>query len=331
MTVTPIPVIIDSDGGCDDAAALWFALTDPRLDVVALVATWGDLSLDGSAVTLGRVLAAAGRPDIPVALGAAGPIAGGPLLGRAPHVHGEDGLGGTGHRWPLGPGPVGEPAVELLARVTAERPGEVAVCTIGPLTTLAAALRGDPGVAGRIRELVVMGGSAGYGGNATPATEANIGHDPTAAQEVVAAAWRADGPRPLLVGLDATMAALLTADDLALAAEARTPAGAMLGGALPYYAAFYAASGATPAGSFPCHDLLATVCLADPEVAYDAPVLPLAVDCGGGAAWGTTVVDRRSSGLGLGGDGPAGFHPWRIALGVDTPGFRATFRTLCGG
>lgn len=327
MADPPIPVIIDSDGGCDDAAAIWFALTDPRLDVVALVATWGDLTREESAANLCRIAHYAGRPDVPVALGATGPGAAAPPLGRAPHVHGEDGLGGTADRWPLpaGAAPVAEPATELVARLTAERPGEVALCTIGPLTTLAAALDADPGVAGRTRELVVMGGSASYGGNATPATEANVGHDPVAAQDVVAAAWRAGGPRPLLVGLDATMAALLDAEDLALAVEGRTPAGAMLGGALSYYAAFYAASGATPPATFPCHDLLAALCLADPTVVRAAPVLPLAVDCGGGAAWGTTVVDRRP-----GGATTDGFHPWRIALEVDAPRFRATFRALCG-
>lgn len=327
MPAPPIPVVIDSDGGCDDAAAIWFALTDPRLDVVALVATWGDLTREESAANLCRIAAYAGRPDLPVALGATGPSAAAPSLRRAPHVHGEDGLGDTADRWPLpeGAAPVAEPAAELVARLTAERPGEVAICTIGPLSTLAAALRAVPAIAGRTRELVVMGGSASYGGNATPATEANVGHDPAAAQEVVAAPWRADGPRPLLVGLDATMVALLDADDLALAVEGRTPAGAMLGGALTYYAAFYAGSGATPPGTFPCHDLLAAMCLADPAVVLDVPVLPLAVDCGGGAAWGTTVVDRRP-----GVAASEGFHPWRILLGLDAARFRASFRALCG-
>ena len=40
----------------------------------------------------------------------------------------------------------------------------------------------DPAFAGAIDELVVMGGSVRAGGNGCPAGEANIAHDPIAAQ-----------------------------------------------------------------------------------------------------------------------------------------------------
>src|SRR5579864_4932267 len=64
----PTPVIIDTDGGVDDAAALWWALTDPTLEVVAVTVVWGNVGLATAATSVARVLAAAGRSDIPVAL-----------------------------------------------------------------------------------------------------------------------------------------------------------------------------------------------------------------------------------------------------------------------
>ena len=76
------PVIIDTDGGVDDACALWYALTDPALDVVAITVVWGNVRLEMAAGSVLRVLAAAGRPEVPVALGAAEPMGPAPSCGR---------------------------------------------------------------------------------------------------------------------------------------------------------------------------------------------------------------------------------------------------------
>ena len=320
-----IPVVLDTDGGIDDAVALWWALTDPRVELLGVLATWGNVDLDVAAATCLRILAAAGRHDVPVAFGAGDPVGPTPLPGRATFVHGDDGLGGDAARWPTdGLTPSDVPAAELLARLTAQRPGEVTVVTIGPLSTLAAALRHDPAIAGRVHDLVVMGGAVAQKGNALPAGEANIAHDPMAAAEVVAAPWPSP---PLLVGLDVTHAALLDRRHLDLADEGRTPAARMLATPLRYYAAFYDRSAQTTTGAFPCHDLLAVIAAVDPAIITDAPVLPLAVDTGGSAAWGSTVADFRPWAE----MSPAGFHPWRVALGVDADRFRSEAERLLGG
>ncbi len=116
-----VPVIIDSDGGCDDAAALWFALTDPRLDVLAVTAVWGNVGVQQAGANLRLVCEAAGHPEVPVAVGAAAASAPGPLKGLRRGFHGTDGLGG--HAVPPKDGPVAEPAVDLLLRITS-RPGD---------------------------------------------------------------------------------------------------------------------------------------------------------------------------------------------------------------
>jgi purine nucleosidase len=59
--------------------------------------------------------------------------------------------------------------------------GAITLCALGPLTNIAMALVKAPEVAGRIGELVVMGGAGFELGNVTPAAEFNIHVDPHAA------------------------------------------------------------------------------------------------------------------------------------------------------
>jgi purine nucleosidase len=209
-----------------------------------------------------------------------------------------------------------------------ERPGEIAIVPIGPLSNLGRAIEDDPVFAAESGPLVVMGGSARKGGNAMPAAEANIGHDPVAAQAVVTAAWSSP---PLLVGLDVTHHATLSDAEFELLAQKRTPAAAFLDAPLRFYRRF----GSTmTAPDCPCHDLLAVLALAEPEVIVEAPVLPLAVDRHQGPAWGATIVDFRAPFFDQV-DGAAqamheGFAPWRIALTADVDRFRTRVRELFG-
>jgi purine nucleosidase len=324
------PVIIDTDGGVDDAAALWWALRNPDLDVLAITVVWGNIPVERAMVSVGRVLAAAGRPDLPVAQGAAGPVGHAPTLRPATFIHGDDGLGNTTAGQPPPAMTVAaESAPELLRRLCAERPGEVSLLTIGPLSTLALVLDEDPAFASTVRELVVMGGSARAGGNALPAGEANIAHDPLAAARVAAAPW----PQPpLLVGLDVTREATLTEAHFALLAEHRTEAAEFLDAPLRFYRRF---GGVLTAPNCPCHDLVATMALAQPGLIPDAPVLPMAVDDAGGPAWGATVVDFRAPAVarlrGAEQDRPPGFGLWRIGLGADVARFRDQAAALFGG
>ena len=324
----PTPLIIDTDGGVDDAVALWWALTDPGLDVVAVTVVWGNVPLPVAAHSVARVLAATGRTDVPMALGASSAVAVAPDLRPATFIHGEDGLGDTTLGAPV-PAAVtrlveaaaaAEPAPALLARECAERPGELTVVTLGPLSNLALALAESPDLATATADVVVMGGSARAGGNALPNGEANVAHDPAAAARVVEAPWSRP---PLLVGLDVTRQATLTDAHFALLAERRGRAAEFLDGPLRFYRRF----GSTlTAPDCPCHDLLAVLAVADPPNITAAPVLPLAVDTAGGPSWGATVVDFRAPAFaaldGSTQEQPPGFAPWRIALDVDVERFR---------
>ncbi len=318
-------LVLDNDGGVDDCVALWWALGQADLDVVALVATWGNTERDAAAANLCRILHAHGRDDIPVVLGAADPSGPAPLADRAAHVHGDDGLGGHAERWPTGTVvPSDEPVTALLTRLVAQHPAALDLVTTGPLTSLAAALEDDPALASGFRSVTVMGGSVLSGGNALPAAEANVAHDPLAAATVVATKWSTAEP-PLLVGLDVTMAALLDAEvELAAARAGATPAGQFLAGPMEGYLAFYESVRQTPPGRYPCHDLLAVMAAAGAPVITATETWPLAVDTGGGAAWGMTVADRRPVPESTHGT----FTPWRVATEVDPEPFRRAVQGL---
>jgi purine nucleosidase len=315
-------LVIDTDGGTDDAVALWWALLDPRVEVVAILVTWGNVSREVAATNVLRVLHAAGRADVPVALGAAQALGPTPLPDVAAYVHGDDGLGGFGARWSTGDlVPVAEPAAALLARLVHEQPGELDLVTIGPLSTVGAALAADPALASQLRSLTVMGGVVARPGNSLPLGEANVAHDPDAAAAVVTADWAAP---PLLVGLDVTMQALLSEDDVELAASGGTVAGEFLADPLRAYGNFYRRSRQTPEGTLACHDLLAVLAVVEPEVITDAPTVLLAVDTGRSAAWGATIADLRSTAQIT----PDGFAPWRVGLAVDSKRFQQAFRAI---
>jgi purine nucleosidase len=79
-----------------------------------------------------------------------------------------------------------------------ERPGEVTIVAVGPLTNLAVALVQRPELAKEVRQIVIMGGAAGAG-NVTPHAEFNFFADPHAARIVFES-----GAPIVMYGLDIT-------------------------------------------------------------------------------------------------------------------------------
>ncbi|MNL15814.1 Pyrimidine-specific ribonucleoside hydrolase RihA [compost metagenome] len=122
------------------------------------------------------------RTDIPVYEGAERPLVRKPIT--AEHVHGSTGLDG-----PVLDEPTMEAqkqhAVDFIIETLLREPaGTVTLCTLGALTNVALALQKAPEIAGRVKELVMMGGGFFEGGNITPAAEFNIYVDPQAADIV---------------------------------------------------------------------------------------------------------------------------------------------------
>lgn len=196
----PSPIVLDCDTGVDDALAILY-LIGAGAEIVAAGSVHGNVTADLAANNTLRVLELVGRADVPVAVGAARPLA--QPLATAGWIHGEDGLGNT-HQSPPRGTPVSVSAAEQLANLARKRPGELTVVATGPLTNLALALMIEPKLPQLVNRVVIMGGVVDRPGNVSPYAEANIFHDPEAADLVFGAGWAIT-----MVGLDVTMSVLL--------------------------------------------------------------------------------------------------------------------------
>ena len=195
------PIVIDCDPGHDDAVAILLALGAQEVELLGVTTTFGNCAVADATRNAQRVLALAGRADVPVAVGAAGPIVGDAHLGN--YVHGTSGLDGPVLPEPQRP-PVDEPAVEFLARTLTSSPEPVTVVAIGPITNVALLLRDHPEVRSKVAEIIFMGGSTERG-NHTPTAEFNTFADPEALDVVLRA-----GVPVRMVGLNLTHQALAT-------------------------------------------------------------------------------------------------------------------------
>lgn len=225
-------LIVDTDPGIDDTAAILFALSSPEVNVEALTTVFGNVSLDQCTSNALRILEAAGRTDIPVYRGTPRTFGLGPPP-LAPHIHGSDGLGDTGLPEPT-VAPQSTHAVPEIIDRTLSSPGEITFIALGRLTNLALAINMEPRVAQSLAEVVVMGGAVAVPGNVTPVATANIHGDPQAADVV----YRS-GARVVQVGLDVCRQVEFSPDQLATVWAADSPATRLLQGAVSFIQAAY--------------------------------------------------------------------------------------------
>ncbi|MFG1705837.1 nucleoside hydrolase [Nonomuraea sp. M3C6] len=251
-------IVVDTDTGIDDAHTLLYLAGRPDAEIVAITSVFGNCEEEDAVRNIGHVNRLIGL-DVPVARGAAEPLAG--TANIAGHVHGKDGLGDRGYHRPLPP-VTGESAAELLVRLAAEQPGELDLLALGPLTNLAAALRLDPELFTRYRSVVLMGGSGPY---APPGTllmiDANVHNDPAAARAVFAA------PRNelVMVGVNVTGTTILDERAIGALRAAGTPRARFATEILDSYLDFY--QNEWGRRIIPLHDPLAAGILLDPGFA----------------------------------------------------------------
>ena len=146
---------MDVDTGVDDALALLLALSSPEVELVGVSTVAGNVPLQRTTDNTLRLLQWAERADIPVYAGAEQPLVRDAIA--AADVHGATGLGAAHLPEPC-TAPAGD-AVEFLLSTLQAHPGEVTLVATGPLTNLAQAEARVPGVLGRARQVVTMGGA----------------------------------------------------------------------------------------------------------------------------------------------------------------------------
>jgi purine nucleosidase len=316
----PVKVVLDCDTGVDDSMAIFYGLMAPEVEIVAIGCVWGNTYVETTTQNTLRLLEMTGNGHIPVAMGAAKP-----LLGPLPPVgtvHGLDGQGNT-NLPPPSLAPSGETASQQLVRLAHERPGELTLVAVGPLTNVALALAQDPSIARLYKNVVLMGGAFLHPGNITAVAEANIAHDPEAAQMVLTAGWPVT-----LVGLDVTLQARLTEALLQQLADSGTVAGRHLRRITQHYLDFYAQR----SGRRECamHDAFALAIAADPTLIQRGPRARVEVELTGTHTRGMTVADLRPQ-LRATPPPPAETDNATVVLAADSERFRARFmEVLCG-
>lgn len=204
QTPNPFPkrILIDTDPGIDDAAAILLALASPELQLEGLSVVHGNCSVDQGLINALSILELAKATQVPVARGCERPLVQPSLL--APETHGETGLG-YAQLPPPHTKPVDQHACDFLIERVLAAPGEITLVAIGPLTNLALALRKEPRFAAAVKELLIMGGAIRHEGNTTPLAEFNTYVDPHAAHIVFHS-----GIPITLVPLDVTYQCILT-------------------------------------------------------------------------------------------------------------------------
>jgi purine nucleosidase len=277
-------IIIDTDPGIDDALAICTALRSPEFEIVGLTSVFGNAAIDQTTLNSLRLVELEDNTAIPVVKGCASSLViPTPPLGT--YVHGEDGFGNT-HMPPPKGRPLDISAAEFIIQTVMSNPGEITLVPIGPLTNIALALRIEPSIAQLVHEVVIMGGAAVVKGNASPVAEANIWHDPHAADIVFAAGW------PLtMVGLDVTTRVCMSSAYLDALVKADTPPAHLIRQILPCYLSYFKQKLGLTTGIH-THDPSAIAYLIDPGN-FKTEQWPVYVETVGSLA-GQTTPDIQS-------------------------------------
>ncbi|MCP1101934.1 ribosylpyrimidine nucleosidase [Aequitasia blattaphilus] len=191
-------MILDCDPGHDDAVAILLAAKNDVLELIGITVVAGNQTIDNTVRNALNVCQAL-ELEIPVYAGCGGPMVREQVV--AGDIHGESGLDGPVFE-PLKKEREEEHAVNYIVRALMESDEKITIVTTGPMTNLAMAMRMEPKIKEKIKEIVLMGGCY-QNGNVTPAAEFNIFADGEAAY-----ACFNSGLPITMVGLDVTRKAL---------------------------------------------------------------------------------------------------------------------------
>ena len=269
-------IIIDTDPGIDDAAAIVIALNHSELDVRLITTVMGNVNVDYTTNNALKLVEFCGK-DVPVARGAESPLI--REYEDASYAHGETGM--DGYNFPIPKKKVlNVHAVEALRHTIETEEDPITLVAIGAYTNIALLIKLYPEVAKKVKRIVIMGGSLSIG-NTTSSAEFNVYADPHAAEIMFKS-----GIPIVMVGLDVTTKALLSFDSVASIKDSgRT--GAMLHDIFKHYRS------ATMTNGLRMHDACAILYLVHPEL-FETKEMFIEI-CTEGPAMGATVGDIRNA------------------------------------
>lgn len=175
-------LIIDTDPGVDDVAALMLAFFEDQFDIKLLTTNSGNRPIEITTRNTLHLLEKYGL-DIPVAQGAAKPLCRERL--DAAHIHGLEGMGTYLPQEPKHLKCLEGSAEDNMFRVIKENPHEITLCLLGPQTNAGLLFKKYPEATKLLKQIIFMGGSP-YGYKKTkPHISFNISSDPEAVDIVL--------------------------------------------------------------------------------------------------------------------------------------------------
>ncbi|MDO4913099.1 MAG: nucleoside hydrolase [Bifidobacteriaceae bacterium] len=275
-------IILDSDPGHDDAMAIILALGNPNIDLLGVTTVGGNHSLEKVTYNARAILEKAHANHIPVHRGCGHPLL--RPLTIADYAHGETGLDGVELPEPTRELDEGHAVNWIIDTIMSNEPNTITLVPIGPLTNIAMAVRMEPRIVDRVKQVVLMGG--GYHvGNASAVAEFNIKCDPEAAHIVFSQSWKIT-----MVGLDVTHQALCTPEIQSKIDNLGTDLAKFASGLMDFFRKAYQNN-----QDFidpPVHDPCTVAYLIDPSV-ISTRRCPVDVETHGTLTDGMTVADLR--------------------------------------
>ncbi|MDZ5473122.1 nucleoside hydrolase [Bacillus sp. 31A1R] len=280
-------VLLFSDFGIDDMVAIIYALFDEEIEIIGVVADYGNVSKEDAVRNAAYLQQLTGITDIPVFGGADLPLTG-ESPEYFPEVHGLEGLG------PIIPEDIPLPSFENFYEINTlieKYKNQVIIVNVGRLSSLATAFILYPELMKSVKEFYIMGGAFQSPGNITPIAEANFYGDPYAANIIIN-----KSPKPVfIIPLDVTSGAIITPEMVNQLDQhyqkTQSKIGLLVKPMVDYYYEFYKKRDPQISGS-PLHDLLTLWAVSSKSIIQYEEV-PVKVVVNTGPSFGQSIGDFR--------------------------------------
>ncbi len=281
----PKKVLLFTDLGIDDAFAILYTFFRNDIQLVGIVADYGNVSRENAIKNINYLKYISGRKEIPVFLGASVPLTG-ILVQYFPEVHGKVGLG------PIIPPEIPYPIYPMndIYKIINSNLDDLTIINLGRLSSLATSFILNLEAMRNVKEYICMGGAFFYPGNVTAVAEANFYADPYAANLILQHAKNLT-----IIPLNVTRHAIVTPEMVqqidAFHRNTQDLAGLIIKPMLDYYYNFYSKSNPGIGGS-PMHDFLTIWYLLNPDAVRLSKV-PIKVIPDLGEGFGQSIADFR--------------------------------------
>ncbi len=272
-------IILDCDPSHDDAIRMLMAYIHPNIDLLGITIVSGNQTLEKT-VKNGLSVAQHLNMDVKIYSGTSEPLVRERVV--ADNVHGETGMDGPVFD-ALNREPEDKRAVQFIIDTLLDSEGDITLVPTGPLTNIALAMKLEPSITSKIKEIVLMGGAYGNG-NFTPSAEFNIFADPEAAHIVFKS-----GVPIVMMGLDVTNKTLCTPEIIKRMESTNNKAGQLFSDLMNFTLKTQFQEFGLEAG--PLHDATTIGYLVNKDL-FEVQDMYVEIDINRGPSYGRTVCDE---------------------------------------